>query len=83
VTGYDRWAPRYDDRDPSTSQDESFLLEQLKPFPGCRILDLGCGTGRYLRRLMPGWYRVTAVVSIIAWNSPLRVSCEIHPLPRL
>jgi len=61
TTGYDLWAPSYDDGDPSTWLDEPFLLEQLRPFPGCRILDLGCGTGRYLRRLKPGLYRVTAL----------------------
>lgn len=59
--GYDCWAATYDDSDPSTWLDEPFLLSQLKPFPGCRILDLGCGTGRYLRRLAPGLYRITAV----------------------
>jgi malonyl-CoA O-methyltransferase len=59
--GYDCWALSYDDGDPSTWLDEPFLLNQLKPFPGCRILDVGCGTGRYLRRLAPGLYRITAV----------------------
>jgi ubiquinone/menaquinone biosynthesis C-methylase UbiE len=59
--GYDCWAASYDDRDPSTLLDEPFLLHQLKPFPSCRILDLGCGTGRYLRRLTAGLYRITAV----------------------
>ncbi len=59
--GYDCWAPLYDDRDPSTWLDEPFLLQHLRLFPGCRLLDLGCGTGRYLRRLPSGCYRVTAV----------------------
>ncbi len=59
--GYDCWAASYDDGDPSTWLDEPFLLDQLKPFPGCRILDLGCGTGRYLRLLDSRLYRITAV----------------------
>ena len=59
--GYDLWAPWYDDEDPSTWLDEPFLLRHLRPFLGCRILDMGCGTGRYLRRLTRGAYRVTAV----------------------
>ena len=59
--GYDRWAFSYDDKDPSTWLDEPFLLTHLRPFPGCRILDLGCGTGRYLRRLTHSAYRITGV----------------------
>ncbi|WP_173046425.1 class I SAM-dependent methyltransferase [Nitrospira sp. KM1] len=60
-TGYDLWASSYDDEDPSTWLDEPFLMEQLKPFPGCRILDLGCGTGRYLRQLNSHRYRIAAI----------------------
>jgi ubiquinone/menaquinone biosynthesis C-methylase UbiE len=59
--GYDRWAASYDDHDPSTWLDEPFLLEQLHTFPGCRILDVGSGTGRYLRRLTPSRYRIVGV----------------------
>jgi ubiquinone/menaquinone biosynthesis C-methylase UbiE len=61
AAGYDRWAAVYDDRDPSTWLDEPFLLEKLHPFPGCRILDMGCGTGRYLRHLTPFEYRIIGV----------------------
>lgn len=59
--GYDRWAPSYDDRDPSTWLDEPFLLTHLQPFSGCRILDVGCGTGRYIRQLTPSAYRIIAI----------------------
>ncbi len=48
-SAYDEWADYYDDEDPSTLLDQPFLLSMLQPFEGCRILDLGCGTGRYLR----------------------------------
>ena len=52
---YNRWAEEYDDADPSTLLDERFLLTMVKLFSGCRLLDLGCGTGRYLRILaQPG-----------------------------
>ncbi len=61
AAGYDHWAASYDDSDPSTWLDEPFLLEHLKPFPTCRILDMGCGTGRYLRRLTPSTYRITGI----------------------
>jgi ubiquinone/menaquinone biosynthesis C-methylase UbiE len=48
-SAYDEWAESYDDEDPSTLLDQPFLLSMLQPFEGCPILDLGCGTGRYLR----------------------------------
>lgn len=48
-SAYDQWAEHYDDEDPTVLLDQPFLLSMLKPFAGCLILDLGCGTGRYLR----------------------------------
>lgn len=50
-TAYDQWADEYDDEDPTTALDEPFVVSMLEPFGGCRILDLGCGTGRCLRRI--------------------------------
>jgi len=61
AAGYDRWAASYDDNDPSTWLDEPFLLKYLQPFSGCRILDVGCGTGRYLRHLSTSAYRITGL----------------------
>ena len=61
AAGYDRWAGFYDDNDPSTALDEPFLLKHLSPFAGCRILDLGCGTGRYLRQLTTSACRIVGV----------------------
>jgi 2-polyprenyl-3-methyl-5-hydroxy-6-metoxy-1,4-benzoquinol methylase len=49
-TAYDQWAEEYDDADPTTLLDEPFLLSMLKLFDGCRVLDIGCGTGRYVRQ---------------------------------
>jgi malonyl-CoA O-methyltransferase len=50
-TAYDLWADEYDDADPTTALDQPFMASMLEPFDGCRILDLGCGTGRYLRQI--------------------------------
>lgn len=51
--GYDRWAASYDDDDPSTLLDEPWLSALFLPAAGSKILDLACGTGRYLRKLLP------------------------------
>src|SRR4051794_38088156 len=49
--GYDKWADRYDDDDPSTVLDEPWVLQLVGPLAGRRVLDLACGTGRYARLL--------------------------------
>lgn len=48
VDGYDRWAPTYDrEPNPLVTLEEPVTLAQIGDIRGQRILDLGCGTGRY------------------------------------
>ena len=48
VEGYDRWAATYDqDPNPLIALEEGVALELIGDVRGQRILDLGCGTGRY------------------------------------
>jgi malonyl-CoA O-methyltransferase len=58
---YDRWAQDYDDADPSTMLDEPFLASMLQPREGHRILDLGCGTGRYISCVARGDIRIVGL----------------------
>ena len=51
--GYERWAPTYDhDPNPLLALEERVLCRMLPRLAGKRVLDLACGTGRWLTRLM-------------------------------
>jgi len=51
--GYERWAPIYDDApNPLLAREERHLLPLLLDLHHKRILDLACGTGRWLERLI-------------------------------
>jgi malonyl-CoA O-methyltransferase len=48
VEGYDKWAPTYDqDPNPLIALEEKVTLDMMGNVEGRRVLDLGCGTGRY------------------------------------
>lgn len=60
--GYDRWAPVYDhDGNPLPALEEPHVRRALGDVRGCRVLDLGCGTGRHAAWLAGAGARVTAV----------------------
>ena len=53
--GYERWAPTYDrDPNPLLALEERQLKLMIPPLEGKRVLDLACGTGRWLAWLMTG-----------------------------
>ena len=51
--GYERWAPTYDHcPNPLLAREERYLLPLFVDVHSKRILDLACGTGRWLERLV-------------------------------
>jgi ubiquinone/menaquinone biosynthesis C-methylase UbiE len=51
--GYERWAPTYDrDPNPLLALEERQLSRMIPPLEGKRVLDLACGTGRWLAWLV-------------------------------
>jgi len=51
--GYERWAPIYDDApNPLLAREERYLLPLLADLGDKSVLDLACGTGRWLERLI-------------------------------
>ena len=52
VDGYDIWAPTYDEeRNPLIALEENVTLDLIGDVRNQRVLDVGCGTGRYCELL--------------------------------
>jgi ubiquinone/menaquinone biosynthesis C-methylase UbiE len=75
AAGYERWAPVYDqDPNPLLAREERHLSPLLADLEKKRVLDLACGTGRWLGRLMT---RGTASgVGLDRSDAMLRVACR-------
>lgn len=70
--GYERWAPTYDHTpNPLLAREERYLLPLLAGVRKKRVLDLACGTGRWLEKLAP---HVESAVGIDRSGGMLRVA---------
>jgi ubiquinone/menaquinone biosynthesis C-methylase UbiE len=48
IEGYDKWSDKYDsDANPLITLEQEITLELVGDIQGQKVLDLGCGTGRY------------------------------------
>ena len=75
--GYDLWADAYDATpNPVVRLDERVSPGLVRPAPGERILDAGCGTGRYFPALRPAECRVFGLDFSLGM---LRVARRKHP----
>jgi ubiquinone/menaquinone biosynthesis C-methylase UbiE len=92
--GYERWAPIYDDApNPLLAREERHLLPLLTDLRKKSALDLACGTGRWLERLMARGCQTavgidcsSAMLRVAGKKSALRgrlatEDCEQLPLP--
>lgn len=51
--GYERWAPRYDQSpNPLLAREERYVEPLIAKVEGKNVLDLACGTGRWLHKLL-------------------------------
>ena len=74
ATGYERWAPIYDrDPNPLLAREERHLSPLLAGLESKRVLDLACGTGRWLNRLMTRGR--ASGVGLDRSDAMLRVAC--------
>jgi ubiquinone/menaquinone biosynthesis C-methylase UbiE len=62
IEGYDRWAPTYDgERNPLIALEENITLDLIGDVKNQRVLDVGCGTGRYCELLAKRGAKVVGI----------------------
>ncbi|HEY1678545.1 MAG TPA: methyltransferase domain-containing protein [Candidatus Sulfotelmatobacter sp.] len=78
--GYERWAATYDrNPNPLLAREERHLLPLIVQSKGERILDVACGTGRWMKRLS----ECRAVFGIDNSNAMLQIArCKAKATPR-
>jgi ubiquinone/menaquinone biosynthesis C-methylase UbiE len=92
--GYEWWAPTYDHvPNPLLAREERHLLPVLTDLGNKSVLDLACGTGRWLERLIAQGCKLgvgvdcsTAMLGVAGRKSAItgrlaRATCEDLPLP--
>lgn len=62
VEGYDIWAPTYDgEHNPLIALEENITLDLIGDVKNQRVLDVGCGTGRYCELLAKRGAKVVGI----------------------
>jgi malonyl-CoA O-methyltransferase len=62
IEGYDRWAPTYDgEQNPLIALEENMTLDLIGNVRNQRVLDVGCGTGRYCELLAKKGAKVVGI----------------------
>lgn len=73
--GYERWAPIYDDSpNPLLAREERYLAPLLDGLTGRNVLDLACGTGRWLEKLAAE--KPALAIGIDSSSAMLRVAAK-------
>ena len=90
VEGYRAWAPHYDETPNPLLALESRVLSALSAgLAGRRVLDAGCGTGRWMARLVAAGAHVIGVdlsdtmLSVAAGKSAVRGKCVLADISHL
>lgn len=91
VEGYERWAPTYDHSpNPILAREERYLLPLLAELQGKRVLDVACGTGRWLQKLVArggdlavGIDRSAAMLRVAGKKSLIRGRLTLAPCESL